>query len=92
MATITVIGPEDRERWDETVRSFPDYDVMYLSAYSAAFMKENPASTRAVRPSITISTSGTQGRLLPLTSCAGSWNGKDTMSPSFRTLRISTTR
>ncbi len=44
MATITVIGPEDRERWDETVRSFPDYDVMYLSAYSAAFMKENPAN------------------------------------------------
>lgn len=28
--------------WDNIVRSFPDYDVFYLSGYSRAFMKENP--------------------------------------------------
>lgn len=28
--------------WDKIVRSFPDYDVFYLSGYSKAFMREAP--------------------------------------------------
>lgn len=30
-----------KERWDAIVRSFPDYEVFFLSDYSAAFMQEN---------------------------------------------------
>ncbi len=33
---------DDQAGWDTIVRSFPDYDVFYLSSYSKAFMKENP--------------------------------------------------
>ena len=33
---------DDQDAWDLIVRSFPDYDVFYLSGYSRAFMKEAP--------------------------------------------------
>ena len=42
MAIITEFHIEDQENWDSNVRSFPDYDVFYLSGYSRAFMLENP--------------------------------------------------
>ena len=42
MARITEFGIEDQKKWDEVVRSFPDYDVFYLSNYSRAFMMESP--------------------------------------------------
>ncbi len=34
---ISVIPIEEGERWDRWVRSFPEYDVCYLSGYAAAF-------------------------------------------------------
>lgn len=42
MAIIKEIGIEEQDRWDKIVRSFPDYDVFYLSGYSKAFMRETP--------------------------------------------------
>ena len=42
MAFITEYSIEDQNSWDTIVRSFPDYDVFYLSGYSKAFMKEAP--------------------------------------------------
>lgn len=42
MATITEYSIEEQNTWDNKVRSFPDYDVFYLSGYSKAFMKETP--------------------------------------------------
>lgn len=33
---------EQSDKWDETVRSFSDYDVFYLSEYVRAFMRETP--------------------------------------------------
>lgn len=42
MATITEYTIEDQNKWDTIVRSFPDYDVFYLSGYSKAFMREAP--------------------------------------------------
>lgn len=33
---------ENQLKWDSIVRSFPDYDIFYLSGYSKAFMKETP--------------------------------------------------
>ncbi len=42
MAMIKEINIEDQNTWDTIVRSFPDYDVFYLSSYSKAFMKETP--------------------------------------------------
>ncbi len=41
MAKITEYNINDQKTWDEIVRSFPEYDVFYLSGYSKAFMKEN---------------------------------------------------
>lgn len=32
----------DKKMWDTIVRSFPDYEVFYLSGYSKAFMEETP--------------------------------------------------
>lgn len=42
MASITEYSIEDQNKWDMIVRSFPDYDVFYLSGYSKAFMREAP--------------------------------------------------
>ena len=42
MSKIREFGIEDQGKWDEIVRSFPDYDVFYLSDYSKAFMTEAP--------------------------------------------------
>ena len=42
MGTITEISINEQDKWDEVVRSFPDYDIFYLSGYSKAFMKEAP--------------------------------------------------
>lgn len=39
---ITEISVHNPEKWNEIVRSFPDYDVFYLNEYVSAFMKENP--------------------------------------------------
>lgn len=39
---IREIAIDNAKAWDEIVRSFPDYDVFYLSGYSKAFMKEEP--------------------------------------------------
>ncbi len=36
---IEIISFEDVEKWDETVRSFPNYDVYYLNGYSKAFYR-----------------------------------------------------
>ena len=41
MSLITEYRINEAEKWDEIVRSFPDYDVFYLSGYSKAFMQEN---------------------------------------------------
>lgn len=38
---ITEISVDNTEKWNEVVRSFPDYDVFYLNEYVSAFMKEN---------------------------------------------------
>lgn len=38
---LTVYTMEQSEKWDAIVRSFPDYDVFYLSGYSKAFMNES---------------------------------------------------
>ena len=42
MAIIEEYSISDQEKWDEIVRSFPDYEIFYLSDYSKAFMKEAP--------------------------------------------------
>ena len=42
MAKITEFSIEDQNTWDTIVRSFPDYEVFYLSGYSKAFMDESP--------------------------------------------------
>ena len=42
MGTITEISINEQDKWDEIVRSFPDYDIFYLSGYSKAFMREAP--------------------------------------------------
>lgn len=42
MPNIVEYNIDDQKKWDNIVRSFPDYDVFYLSGYSKAFMKENP--------------------------------------------------
>ncbi len=39
---ITEYQIENQEKWDAAVRSFPDYEVFYLSGYVKAFMKEDP--------------------------------------------------
>ena len=39
---ITEYTISQADQWDQVVRSFPDYDVFYLSGYSAAFMQESP--------------------------------------------------
>lgn len=39
---IRELSIEDQNTWDSVVRSFPDFDVFYLSGYSKAFMKEAP--------------------------------------------------
>lgn len=39
---IREIHIQNQKEWDEIVRSFPDYDVFYLSGYSKAFMREAP--------------------------------------------------
>lgn len=41
---IREINVNEIELWDETVRSFNNYDVFYLNGYVTAFMKENPAN------------------------------------------------
>ncbi|MBE5807533.1 MAG: GNAT family N-acetyltransferase [Clostridiales bacterium] len=45
---IREISIDDPRAWDETVRSFPDYDVFYLSGYSGTFMRETPRNGRPV--------------------------------------------
>ena len=42
MGTIIEISINEQDKWDEIVRSFPDYDIFYLSGYSKAFMREAP--------------------------------------------------
>lgn len=42
MASITQVHVDERERWNEVVRSFSNYDVFYLNEYVYAFMKESP--------------------------------------------------
>ena len=39
---IREISIDQQCEWDTIVRSFPDYDVFYLSGYSKAFMREAP--------------------------------------------------
>lgn len=39
---IREIFIENQTEWDNIVRSFPNYDVFYLSGYSKAFMREAP--------------------------------------------------
>ena len=39
---IREIHIQNQKEWDEIVRSFPDYDVFYLSGYSKSFMREAP--------------------------------------------------
>lgn len=41
MSTIKEYRITDSGYWDEVVKSFPNYDVFYLSGYANAFMKEN---------------------------------------------------
>ena len=41
---ISEIQIDEQSRWDQAVRSFPEYDVFYLSGYSKAFMRENPVN------------------------------------------------
>lgn len=41
MQGIQEIAIGDQKTWDSIVRSFPDYDVFYLSGYSYAFMNES---------------------------------------------------
>ena len=48
MTGITEYNIEDQNRWDEVVRSFPDYDVFYLSGYSKAFMGESAKNGKPV--------------------------------------------
>lgn len=38
---INEIKLQDRAKWNELVRSFPDYDVFYLNEYVNAFAQEN---------------------------------------------------
>lgn len=38
---ITEIEVKEKDRWNEIVRSFANYDVFYLNDYVVAFMKEN---------------------------------------------------
>lgn len=40
MSKITEINIKDRLYWNDTVRSFPDYEVFYLNEYATAFMNE----------------------------------------------------
>lgn len=40
MAIISAYSINEQNAWDKLVKSFPDYDVFYLSGYSKAFMKE----------------------------------------------------
>ena len=42
MSKIIQIHIEEKEQWNECVRSFNDYDVFYLNEYVLAFMNENP--------------------------------------------------
>lgn len=42
MASITEYSIKNQSAWDSVVRSFPEYDVFYLSGYSKAFMRETP--------------------------------------------------
>ncbi|MCI9361178.1 MAG: GNAT family N-acetyltransferase [Hungatella sp.] len=42
MAGITEYYIDNQDKWDNIVRTFPDYNVFYLSDYSNAFMKETP--------------------------------------------------
>lgn len=41
MGEIIQIHVDEKNLWNETVRSFPDYDVFYLHEYVTAFMNEN---------------------------------------------------
>lgn len=41
---IYEINVADQNRWNETVRSFADYDVYYLNEYAAAFMRVNDSN------------------------------------------------
>ena len=41
---IVEINVDEREYWNETVRSFVDYDVFYLNEYVTAFMQENTSN------------------------------------------------
>ena len=41
MCCIKEINVEERQQWNDIVRSFPDYDVFYLNEYVTAFMNES---------------------------------------------------
>ncbi|MGP8313521.1 lipid II:glycine glycyltransferase FemX [Enterocloster aldenensis] len=41
MNNIVEIDVSDRENWNNTVKSFPQYDVFYLNEYVTAFMNED---------------------------------------------------
>ena len=41
MCNLIEINVEDREKWNETVRSFEDYEVFYLNEYVSAFKNES---------------------------------------------------
>lgn len=38
------VAAEEKERWNNIVRSFDNYDVFYLNEYVTAFMKENESN------------------------------------------------
>lgn len=41
-AKIVEINIDEKNKWNEIVRSFTDYEVFYLNEYVSAFMKETP--------------------------------------------------
>ena len=45
---ITEVSVNDKEKWNEVVRSFADYDVFYLNDYVQAFQLENPLNGEPV--------------------------------------------
>jgi len=45
---IREIDIKNQTEWDSIVRSFPNYDVFYLSQYSKVFMRESPKNGEPV--------------------------------------------
>ncbi len=44
MSEIYEISVCDREKWNNIVKTFPNYDVFYLNEYATAFMNENKSN------------------------------------------------